>query len=267
MAFGNALREFFGPEYAREPEGWLSPTHLIFITCLVGLAVALAIVLGRRYRNVEEKQKLRVLKYAAILMDGLELFKIIVYMIRDHDWTTVLSNLPLFLCSVNLIALPIAAFGKGKIRDGALDFALIFGMFGCLLGTYLGTNIYGEAPIFSFHPMVSATTHAISGFSSVYIGVSGLRRMKKSSIRIALLILGCFMAAALLANAAMWNTYWEHNYMFISNDAGTPLSIVTGIVGGNQIFYTLFVVALYYLYMLMFYLADRLLHIPKKNGQ
>ena len=38
--------------------------------------------------------------------------------------------LPLFLCSIQLFTLPLAAFTKGRLKNASLDFVLIFGLLG-----------------------------------------------------------------------------------------------------------------------------------------
>ena len=82
--------------------------------------------------------------------------------------------LPLFLCSIQLITIPLAAFTKGKIKEASLDFVLIFGILGAVFGTVGATQIYNANPVFSMDPIVSAITHSISGFASLYISAAPL---------------------------------------------------------------------------------------------
>lgn len=71
------MREFFGfGGYTRTPEGAYSWQHLLFVGCLMAIMVALAIILGRKYRHQSEKVKNKVLIWSAILIDGFELFKL-----------------------------------------------------------------------------------------------------------------------------------------------------------------------------------------------
>ena len=52
------MREFFGwGGYQREPEGFLSWQHLLFVSCLVVLMVVFAVVLGRKNRNKDYEIK------------------------------------------------------------------------------------------------------------------------------------------------------------------------------------------------------------------
>ena len=45
-----------------------------------------------------------------------------------------LYDLPLFLCSIQLIAIPMAAFCKGRVKEACLDFVLTFGILGAVFG-------------------------------------------------------------------------------------------------------------------------------------
>ena len=69
------MKEFLGiGGYAREPEGYLSPEHLIFVSCLILSMIALAVLLGLRCRNRTEREKNRALIAAAVLIDAIEIF-------------------------------------------------------------------------------------------------------------------------------------------------------------------------------------------------
>ena len=75
------MKEFFGiGGYARAPEGYMSFGHLFFVTALMAVTAASAVILGCRYRSRPRRDKKRVLAVAAFLIDGLELFKIV------FDW-------------------------------------------------------------------------------------------------------------------------------------------------------------------------------------
>ena len=130
----NILKEFFGVGgYQRTPEGYFSWQHLLFVTSLMVVMTVLAIWLGRTRRFAEEREKLKVLMIAAILIDAFEIFKIVSMCLRANDPMGWITELPLFLCSIQLITIPLAAFSKGRIQEAALDFVLIFGILGAVL--------------------------------------------------------------------------------------------------------------------------------------
>lgn len=156
------MREFFGfGGYIREAEGFLSWQHILFVTTLIAIMTGLAIFLGLKSKNKDEKVKNTVLIWAAILIDSFELFKIIILCFRSHNAMEWIYILPLFLCSIQLITIPLAAFTKGRIREASLDFVFIFGILGAILGTYGAGNNYSCYPALSFDNVVSGITHTI----------------------------------------------------------------------------------------------------------
>ena len=108
------MKEFLGiGGYMREPEGYMSWQHLTFVTSLIIIMTLLAVWLGRRYKNCSDSEKNKVLIAAAILIDVFEIFKIVVLAIRGNDISsTIMNNLPLFLCSIQLINIPVAALRR-----------------------------------------------------------------------------------------------------------------------------------------------------------
>ena len=244
------MREFFGfGGYTRDAEGYMSWQHLLFVTSLMLIMVALALVLGLKNRNKDEKQKNKVLIWAAILIDSVELFKIIMICIRNHDALDWLYMLPLFLCSIQLITIPLAAFAKGRIKEAALDFVFIFGILGAILGTYAAGNNYASYPVLSIDNVASGITHSISGFCSLYIGISKMTSMKTKNIWITFLILINFCIVAYIVDIIL-----PYNYMFLIRGDGTPYDLCYNIVNGNKILYPLFVVSLFLIYVSIFYL-------------
>lgn len=243
------MREFFGfGGYTRPAEGYFSWQHLLFVSSLMVVMIVMAVWLGLRNQNKSDRAKNRVLMVAAILIDSFELFKIVLMCIRGNDPMGWLTELPLFLCSIQLITIPLAAFAKGRIKDAALDFVCIFGILGAVFGTYFAGNNYGTYPVLSFDNVVSGITHSISGFASLYILISGMTRMDKKNIPITFTILLCFCVAAYIANILL-----DYNYMFLMRGDGTPYDILFNWVGGNKVLYPLDVVALFLMYICGYY--------------
>jgi uncharacterized membrane protein YwaF len=243
------MREFFGfGGYQRPAEGFMSWQHLTFVSALMVIMIASAVLLGLKNKNAAEKAKNRVLIAAALLIDGFELFKIVLMCFRSHNPMAWLYDLPLFLCSIQLITIPLAAFTKGRVRDAALEFVFIFGILGAVLGTYGAGNNYGTYPVLSFDNVVSGITHSISGFASLYIAISGMASMKKINIPISLSILSGFCVAAYVANVLI-----DYNYMFLMRGDGTPYDIFYNLVGGNPVIYPIVVVLLFFIYISVFY--------------
>ncbi len=242
------MKEFLGfGGYTREPEGYMSWQHLVFVTSLMIIMTALAVWIGLRYRKGSAEKKNIPLIYAAILIDSFEIFKIVIMCIRGNNPLGWLYELPLFLCSIQLITIPLAAFAKGRVKEAALDFVFIFGILGALAGTYGAGQNYACYPVLSLDNVVSGITHSISGFSSLYIAISGMSSMKKRNIPITFSILFVFCIAALTANLIL-----DYNYMFLMRGDGTPYDIFYNLVGGNAVLYPIIVVLLFVIYIVAF---------------
>lgn len=247
------MREFLGlGGYTREPEGYMSWQHLTFVSLLMIIMVVLAVALGRKNKNASDKVKTRVLIASAIAIDSLEIAKIVILCIRGGDPWHWLYVLPLFLCSIQLITIPLAAFAKGRLRNVSLDFVFVFGILGAVLGTYGAGQNYSCYPVLSIDNVVSGITHAISGFCSLYIVISGMASMKRRNIPICFAILTSFCIAAYAANIIL-----DYNYMFLMAGDGTPYDILYNFVGGHKVLYPVGVVVLFYLYITAFYFIYR----------
>ena len=243
------MKEFFGiGGYTRPAEGFMSWQHLLFVGILLGAMVLLAVWLGKRNRFATPEKKNCVLIGTAFLIDGLELFKIAMLCYRSGSAEPILRTLPLFLCSIQLIAIPLAAFSNGRVREASLDFVCIFGILGAVLGTIGAAQNYNAYPVLSLDNVVSGLTHTISGFASLYITIAGLASMKKKNIGITFVILLSFCVVAYIANVTI-----PYNYMFLMAGDGTPYDILYNMVNGHKIFYPVSVVALFLVYIAVYY--------------
>ncbi len=257
-----ALREFFGlGGYTRQPDGAYSWKHLLIVAVFVGAMIALGLSLGFKNRKRGAAARNRVLVFAAILIDALEIFKIVILCVGEKSLHPILLNLPLFLCSIQLIALPVAAFSPaGRIKESAIDFVLIFGLLGGVLGIVGAAQNYNAYPAFSFTNLVSAATHSISGFASIYIAAAGLSTLKKKNYPITTAILLVFVGLSMIANELI-----PYNYMFLKSHDGTPYSIFYNMVNGNKILYPAIVVGVFLLGIFAFYGIKRLVDRSKKQ--
>ena len=250
------MREFFGfGGYQRPADGFMSWQHLTLVTSLNLIMIGLAVFLGRRNKNRSDAAKNVVLVWTALLIDGFELFKIILLCFRNEDPMNWLYNLPLFLCSIQLITIPLAAFSKGRVKEASMDFVCIFGILGAVLGTYGAGQNYGCYPVLSFDNVVSGLTHSIAGFASLYILISGMASMKKNNIYITFAILLSFCVAAYTANVLL-----DYNYMFLMAGDGTPYDILYNLVNGHKVLYPVLVVLLFILYICIYYGVYYLTH-------
>lgn len=257
------MKEFFGfGGYTRAAEGYMSWQHLLFVGFLLVAMVILAVVLGKQRKDLTHREKNKVLIVSALLMDGLEILKIVVLCLRAEppSLEPITRTLPLFLCSIQLIALPMAAFTKGRLQEASTDFVCIFGILGAVLGTVGAGQNYNAYPVLSMDNVISGLTHCIAGFASLYILFARMASMKKSNMVITLGILTGFCIAAYIANITL-----DYNYMFLMAGDGTPYDILYNLVGGHKVFYPVSVVALFFVYILVYYwVFYRITHKSKK---
>jgi uncharacterized membrane protein YwaF len=254
------MKEFLGfGGYQRSAEGYLSWQHLSFVSGLMAVMILLAVWFGLKNRKKPLHRRNAPLMVAAILIDAFEIFKILMMCLRAKDpmgWTT---ELPLFLCSIQLITIPLAAFCHGRAKEAALDFVCIFGIIGAILGTYGAGQNYNCYPVLSMDNVVSGITHSISGFCSLYIMISGLASMKKRNIWITFAILLSFCGVAYITNLLI-----DYNYMFLMAGDGTPYDILYNLVGGSPVWYPIGVVGLFILYIFGFYAVVNLIRHKKR---
>ena len=234
--------------YKRTAEGYFSWQHLTFVTILMAIMVGLAVVLGRRNRNRSMSVKNRPLIWAAIIMDGTEIAKVALKCTIGNDPQCWMYALPLFLCSIHLITMPIAAFSKGRLKEASLDFLFLFGLIGAVLGTYAAGNNYSCYPVLSLDNVASGITHSSIGFAALYIVIAQMVSMKKENLWITVVILLAFCLAAHIANG-----FIGCNYMFMMRGDGTPYDILYNLVGGHPVVYPIMVVVLFLIYIAGFY--------------
>ena len=262
----DVIREFFGiGGYTRTPEGAYSWQHLTFVGLLLVTMTVLAVWLGRRNRHQDSRTQNRVMAWAALLIDGFELIKIglACYENRisgDAPWYNgILYNLPLFLCSIQLITIPLAAFTNGRLKEASADFVAAFGLLGAVLGTIGAAQNYGSYPVLSFPNVVSGITHCISGFAALYLFCAGIVKLEKRNVPITFGVLGSFCVMAYVTNRLI-----DYNYMFLMAGDGTPYDILYNLVGGSPLWYPLCGAATLFLYLGVFYAIHSLI-IRRKN--
>ena len=261
----NIIKEYFGiGGYQRTPEGAYSWQHLTFVGLLLVSMVVLAVWLGTRNKKRDTATQTRVMIWATILIDGLELIKIALACYNSKvvgaPWYEgILYNLPLFLCSIQLITIPMAAFCKGRLKDAAADFVALFGLLGAIAGTIGAAQNYGCYPVLGFDNMVSGFTHSISGFASLYVLITGMARLERKNIPLCVGLLLGFCGAAFIANVTL-----DYNYMFLRAGDGTPYDIAYNLVGGNPVAYPLLVIGLFFVFAAGFYGVTHLVRRKKK---
>lgn len=114
--------------------GFLSAAHIVSLVLAVGIITALYFLL-RKAENAIKITVLGILSFAGI---GAIIFNLVT-------WNSPLEYLPLHLCSLNALILPIAVFSRNKI----LNNLLLLWSLGALIALVLN-NAVAEAEILSW---------------------------------------------------------------------------------------------------------------------
>lgn len=245
------MKDFWGiGGYVREPEGYMSWQHLVFVSGLMVIMIALSVIWGCKNRRQPQIIKNRILKISAFALVFFKVIEMIAPCVIGKDPFAFVYSLPLFLCDIQMVTLPLAAFSKGRFKEASLDFVAIFGILGAVFGTFFAGQNYANYPVISFNNVLSGITHVISGFASMYIMIAGMMSMKRKNIGITFSIVLGFCAVAYIVNAAI-----DYNYMFLVRGDGTPYDLVYNIVSGSRVWYPMLVTGLFLLYIAVYYFA------------
>jgi len=231
---------FESPLYAYYSAGHIVTIVIVF--ALVLLAIPLSIG-KKRYAD-------QVFAVAAIV-DALVVAGLIISSVVTGDYNLE-WYVPLHICNVFMLLIPLCAVFKGKFRAWCMDFFFFGGILGCTLYTLFPMTTMLYLPV--LHPASISVTvhHVIIGSLGVYLFVSGCYR-KFSWIRamsvIYVLILGSLIA----------NTFLDTNFLFL-NEArnGFPVNEFYRLLGDFAIlFIVAFLTAIALLVQLAFFLFDK----------
>ena len=241
--------DWFFLEKGRAPAGLFSWSHLLSVTLILGAFIALAIILGKRFKGDAKKQRNTFISVTAGIL-GLFIMKMGFLLATSTDiGNTFLENLPLFFCDMMVFMVPIATFTKGRVRDICFDFIAICGFIMGFMGNYFAGNIYDFHPAFSYLSLISAFSHSLSAFAALFVFVAGLNKMEKRNIPFVIGILFVFMSITLAVDYGTGK-----NYMFFLGGDGTPFGIFFDLVKGNLIGYQIIIYVLQCGYIGVFYL-------------
>lgn len=257
---------FFRLDGAESADCYFKPEHIIVSSIITLLYIFLAVFFGLKYRNKDIKQKLKPIKISSFIHLGMYFTWLIVTLIKTkHDSTYWLElfrvALPLFMCDIQLIAIPIAAWGKGKAQKIALDLCVILGILTALMGAWFNAGTFSNNQIWCFYTINNYINHCVPGFVSLYIIFSKLYSMRFKDSWITISVLCVFAAFALLFDHTL-----GYNYMFFRESSGTPFFIFEDWSYGNKFLYDLFVLMSMIFFIIVYYaIFELVLFISKKK--
>lgn len=259
------IKNFFRLEGADSADCYFKPEHIIVSSIITLLFIGLAIFFGLRYKDKDIKTKLKPIKISAIIHLSAQFVWLIVTLIRTkHDSTYWLEIfrvvLPLFMCDIQLFAIPFAAWGKGKVQQVSLDLCVILGILTAAMGAWLNAGTFGNNQIWCFFTIHNYINHCIPGFVSLYIIFTRLYSMRFKDIWMTILVLCVFAGFALIVDYA-----FDYNYMFFKRSSGTPFFIFEDWSHGNMFLYDMFVLLSMIFFIAIYYsIFELVLFISKK---
>ncbi|MDL2292664.1 YwaF family protein [Acholeplasma sp. OttesenSCG-928-E16] len=194
--------------------------HITQIIMMIILFVVFYFV----FRN---KKKIETLVYAIatiicyICISGLLIYSFVTG-IFNLEWV-----LPLHLCNLFFIILPIMTFSKGRFRDFFKDYGFYIGMGGCVLYVLLPANTQPFYEAWHIVPTLVFIHHLTIGLVSIYLISSGVY---KARIRNFWKMFACLFP--LLTGAFICNAYLGTNFCFMNPSMQTyPLGYIEVVLG------------------------------------
>lgn len=189
--------------------------HIIYMI----IAFILLILLPILFRKVSHKKINTYLKVTCIVVPITDLIKIIwetYHYYPIHNSYEYTGLLPLYLCSLFMITMPFAAFGKGKTKDIALSFLTTVGIVGGLSNVFY-LNILNYYPLFHFSTLLSVFYHIMMSFTGIWLLTSRYYKLDKYCSLKAFIPIALLSIFAIPVNAKL-NT----DYMLLNHAYGVP---------------------------------------------
>ena len=130
-------------------------------------------------RKIKRRKVDLYLKIISIVIPILEVVKIV----WESYWDITLGAgfnytglLPLYTCSIFIFVLPLAAWGKRRIKDYALSWMATLGIFSGLTNFYL-TQILYTYPFFTFATFMSLMFHYMMVVTGLIIVISRYKKI------------------------------------------------------------------------------------------
>lgn len=189
--------------------------HILVMVFLLILFTTLIIV----FRKAKHEKITLFLKITAIIYIAAEIAKdTYSYVVGGFD--SLLASLPFYICSIFLMALPFAAFGKGIVKKIGLNFIITLGIVGGFAATILPTSLYNY-PVFSFYGLHGIIYHMGMIFIAAYLLVTGYAKINIKEFLLALIPVAIFAVPAIILNH-----FYGLDYMNLNTAIDTPFFVI-----------------------------------------
>ncbi len=188
-----------------------TPLHLVFATIIAALVIVFGLLLAKR-KETTIRIVFGVLWGTALV---LEIAKIVweTYAGRtvSFEWGGIL---PLYPCSIFLYAMPLAIFGKGKVRYMGCGYVCSLGLLGGLINFIYPANILSNYSCISFAGFHTFFYHGVIAFCALVMLKSGYHSYKNAKKATDLLLPAVpALVVSLVANAVNFSRIGS-DYMF-----------------------------------------------------
>lgn len=212
----------FGNELHYDGSDYMSWKQFLVTGILLVIIIALAILL----RKVDHKKIKIYLIVMSILMPITEAIKIHYCAVIEHAVGNPFSyagDLPLYTCSIFMIALPLAAFFKGRYKDVGLSFLTTIGI-AAGFSNFVCLNILKGWPIVHYLSFNSIFFHAMMIFTGLWLLTSGYVELKPINIHNAMLLIFIFSAFAIPVTYEQFYKFSDWcDYMLYCRGADLPI--------------------------------------------
>lgn len=216
----------FLPHASEIPGTLFTPLHIVFAIILLVLIILLAIFLS----NKSEKTIRITFGILWAVLTVLEVTKIIweTYTGKtvSFEWTGVL---PLYPCSIFMYAMPLAVFGKDKIRYMGCGYVCSLGFLGAAVNFVYPANILGNYSCISFAGFHTFLYHGAMLFTALVMLMSGYHSYKNVKKASELLLPAVpALCVSIIANAVNFSPI-NSDYMFFKLNSFffAPIGVAT----------------------------------------
>ncbi|GAA5345414.1 putative integral membrane protein (TIGR02206 family) [Planifilum fimeticola] len=122
----------------------------------------------------------------------------------------VREDLPLQLCGIQMFAIPLALFSRGRIGDYMREFVFAYGTVGFLLALILPIPTLQIYPVFHFRSMQSMLYHAAMGFVALMLPHLNYRPDVRNVRKAYAVLVACALFASVV------NILLDSNYLYTS---------------------------------------------------
>lgn len=156
------------------------------------------------------------------------------------EWNTyggvdLSTTLPLYICSLFWIMLPLAVFSKNEaLKRSAMSNICSVGFLGGVFGLVFNTHL-NYHPFFSFVPMRSLLYHFLMILISMTMLSTGYYKVKSGDANLAFIPFMLILIPSVLLNLAYG---WD--YCFTGGGIGTPLESISSLVSRPTYFVMLY---------------------------